>query len=259
MFLWRYFTAIVFSFTLSFVGYSADKEKQASIIDGPNYMIFIGNSYSFYNNGIHRHVKSMVTALDKESTYKFKLAAISAASLQQQPIDYLVKSKNFNYDAPFDYVILQGNSSEGLTDKSRASFLQAVAKASEEVKAEGSKLALYMTPAYATSHSKWQPDMLEKTKSLYEEAGKQNDALVIPVGLAFQRAYEKNPNIQLHMPDNSHPTILGSYLTAAIIFASIYKVSPVNNSYDAAGKIDAEDVLFLQEIADEVVSEYFNH
>ena len=33
---------------------------------------------------------------------------------------------------------------------------------------------------------------------MYIAAGKKNNVLVIPVGIAFENAYELNPNIKLH-------------------------------------------------------------
>ena len=80
-------------------------------------------------------------------------------------------------------------------------------------------------------------------------AGNAADALVIPVGLAFDLAYERRPDIELHKAfDGSHPTLLGTYLAAATTFAALYDVSAVGNPYDYYGAMPAEDAAFLQQV-----------
>ena len=88
--------------------------------------------------------------------------------------------------------------------------------------------------------------------------GNENGVLVIPVGLAFDLAYQKRPNIKLHDDDGTHPGLLGTYLAACTVFASIYDLSPIGMKYDYFGSIDESDKNFLQEIAHEVTSTYLN-
>ena len=88
--------------------------------------------------------------------------------------------------------------------------------------------------------------------------GNEIGALVIPVGLAFERAYAQRPDIVLHKTfDGSHPSLLGTYLGACVVYQSIYGTSPVGVDYDYFGAIDKDDAAFLQQIADETVREFF--
>ena len=88
--------------------------------------------------------------------------------------------------------------------------------------------------------------------------GNENQVMVIPVGLAFDLAYRENPNIQLHERDGTHPNLLGTYLAACTVFASIYDKSSIGIKYDYFGAIKEQDKKFLQRIADEATSNYFN-
>ena len=82
--------------------------------------------------------------------------------------------------------------------------------------------------------------------------------MVIPTGLAFAEAYRRQPAIELHKSfDGTHPSLLGTYLAAATTFASIYRMSPVGNSYDYFGEISAEDARFLQEVAHDTVLAFY--
>ena len=88
--------------------------------------------------------------------------------------------------------------------------------------------------------------------------GNELDALVIPVGLAFELAYERRSDIELHKTfDGTHPSLLGTYLAACVVYQSIYGTSTVGIEYDYLGAVDEEDAEFLREIADETVSEFF--
>jgi hypothetical protein len=106
-----------------------------------------------------------------------------------------------------------------------------------------------MTWAYADA-----PEMTAQLAEQYTIAGNANDALVIPAGLAFAKAIARNPQVNLYDPDKRHPSLAGSYLGAATIYASLYGKSPAGLPY--YGGLDAKTAGFLQEVAWETVKEY---
>ena len=66
--------------------------------------------------------------------------------------------------------------------------------------------------------------------------------LVALAALFIGWSLKRDPAIKLHnAQDHSHPSLLGSYLAAATVYATIYGKSPVGNAYDAYGQIDAEE------------------
>ena len=92
----------------------------------------------------------------------------------------------------------------------------------------------------------------------YLDAGNQIDALVIPVGLAFEAAYAQKPGIVLQKHyDGSHPDLLGTYLAACTVYAAIYETSPVGNPYNYYGAIDADTATFLQTVAWDTVNAFY--
>ncbi len=126
------------------------------------------------------------------------------------------------------------------------------------IKANNSQVALYMTHAFVKPHEKFMDNQIKVIEETYAKVGKENKVLVIPVGLAFDLAYKKEPNIRLHKTDGTHPNLKGTYLAACTVFASIYGKSPIGIKYDYDGEIGEEDKFFLQKIADETTSRYFN-
>jgi hypothetical protein len=97
--------------------------------------------------------------------------------------------------------------------------------------------------------------MTAQLAEAYTAAGNDNDAFVIPAGLAFARSVAQRPDLNLYVRDKRHPSLLGTYLAAATIYASLYRKTPVGNEYTAG--IDADTARFLQAVAWETVQDYF--
>jgi hypothetical protein len=69
------------------------------------------------------------------------------------------------------------------------------------------------------------------------------------------RAIRERPDISLYQPDKRHPTLLGSYLAAATVYAAIYQRSPEDSSYTAG--IDPELARYLRKTAWIIAQEYY--
>lgn len=229
-------------------------------VTNPSHLLFVGNSYLYYNNSLHDHLRRMVIfagLYDRDDT-KFKSATINGARLNHHEVANYLKPSQLGVDEPFQVVILQGHSSAALTEEYRAQFENAVEQHAKSIRNRNGEVALYMTPAYVFPHEHQRNDLMRDIESLYTDMGNKFDALVIPVGLAFEESYRRRPNLQLHkMYDGSHPSLLGTYLGAATVFASLYNQSPVGNQYDVFGAIDAETRLFLQHVAHDTVKNFY--
>jgi hypothetical protein len=123
-------------------------------------------------------------------------------------------------------------------------------KDSDIILKAGIRPVLFMSWAY-----KDKPEMTAQLAEQYTTAGNNNDALVIPAGLAFAKAISKRPDLELYQPDKRHPTLIGTYLAACTTFASIQGKSPVGNAYTAG--IDPDTAKLLQTVAWETVKEYY--
>lgn len=227
----------------------------------PKQLLFVGNSYLYYGDSLHNHVRRMALENDPEhkKAYKYKSATISGAYLAHHNIDSYLTPGQLGIKTAFDYVIIQGHSTASLSDKKRNNFRKYALEFAQKIKNSGAKPVLYMTTAYVSPHKKASSDMMGQIQSLYDSVGAEAGALVVPVGLAFERAYKARPDLRLHKDyDGSHPDLIGTYLAAATVYATIYGVSPVGNSYDYFGKINSETRLFLQTIAEQTVQDYFS-
>ena len=212
-------------------------------------IIFVGNSYLYYNDSVHNHVEDLLREHFQDESIDTKLTAIGGSKLQHHNIDQILNHKNFNLDKPADKIIFQGGSSEVITAKSRENFRLTAKNYSEKAQAMGIDTYLYMTHAYRDSDIRYEENLIEKIKLAYYEAGEISNSTVIPVGIAFEIAYRKNPNIKLHLPDGTHPTMLGTYLASATVFTTLTEESPEGLMYDYMGRVSAKDRIFLQKVA----------
>jgi hypothetical protein len=227
----------------------------------PQRVLFVGNSYLYYNDSIHNHVKRIAEENGPYETgdYQYKSATIGGARLSHHNLDSLLEPGRLGIEEPFDLVILQGGSSEPLTEENRQAFAEKTVELNAKIRATGAEVALYMTHAYVEPHARFDPNMIEKIEPTYVETGNKIDALVIPVGLAFERAYAERPGMQLHKAfDGTHPSLLGTYLAACVVYASVYQRSVADITYDYFGAVNADDARFLRRIADETVAEFFD-
>jgi hypothetical protein len=77
-----------------------------------------------------------------------------------------------------------------------------------------------------------------------------NDTLhqiIAPIGPAWITSLNNYPSINLWGPDSTHPSLEGSYLTACVIFAAIFKKDPANSIY--TGGLNLNDAQNLNNIA----------
>lgn len=229
-------------------------------VETPKRILFVGNSYLYYNDSLHNHVRRIAIASDPalENALQYKSATISGAPLAHHNIQHLLKPGQLGIKEQFDVVVLQESSTSALSDSGRASFREKVVEFNAEIVMRGAKTALYMTHAHVKPSKSASPDMVHKLEDMYVSVGNEVGVFVIPVALAFEEAYRQRPDIKLHKDyDGSHPDLIGTYLAACVVYASLYGKSPVGNSYDYYGKVDKETAAFLQKVAAETVRKFF--
>ncbi|MGH8764426.1 MAG: hypothetical protein ACRET8_01800 [Burkholderiales bacterium] len=214
-------------------------------VDTPHRILFVGNSYFYYNDSLHNHVRRMVDAagIATEKQLHYKSATIGGAPLSEQDVKGLLVPGRLGKE-PFEIVILQGNSGAALTDKRRQSFHDKVVEFNAEILKAGAKTVLYMTHAYVKPNKNASPDMIRKVEDLYVSVGNEVGAYVIPVGLAFEESYRRRPDFLLHKTyDGSHPNMYGTYLAACVVFA--------------IGAVDKESAAYLQQVAWDTVQKFY--
>ena len=232
---------------------------RAPQVDTPQRVLFIGNSYFYYNDSLHNHVQRMVEAggIVPAGVLQYKSSTIGGAALEHHRVDVLTMPGRIGVKEPFELVILQGGSAEPLSTRRAARFRAALAEQQQQIRARGAQVALYMTHAYGTTHRQYRPENIRLTEKMYVEAGNDIGALVIPVGLAFEECSRRYPELELHKPDGTHPSMLGTYLAASTVFSAVYARSPVGNPYTYSGGVDGATATKLQQVAWDTVNGFY--
>jgi len=228
--------------------------------DTPKRVLFVGNSYFYYSGSVHFYTRRIALAADPvwAKPFQYKAATIAGSPLAHHGIEHLTEPGKLGVKEPWDVVMLAGESTDALSDATRAEFRRTVIEFNEVIRKRGARTALYMTQAHVKPSRSAGPDMMRKTEEMYVSVGNEIGALVIPAGLAFEEAYRRRPDIKLHQDyDGSHPTELGVYLAASTVYATLYGKSPVGNAYDYYGKVSKEDAAFLQGVAEDTVRKFF--
>ncbi len=226
----------------------------------PQRILFVGNSYLYYNDSLHNHVKRIAELAGPhgEGEYTFKSATVGGAALWHHPIDHWLGVGNLGVDEPFEWVILQGGSFETLSPGRLARFRETATAFVRKIRAIGATPALYMTHAYVAPHRRAAPGMTESVARAYLELGNELDVMVIPVGLAFGRAYAERPDLALHEAfDGTHPNLAGTYLAACVVYRSVYHRPVSDVPYDYFGELDADTAAFLRGVAERTVLDFF--
>ena len=227
----------------------------------PERVLYIGNSYLYYNDSVHNHVRRMLDEFypNEIDRTNYKSVTISGSRSWHHNIDHPLDYKNLGVEKPFELVIFQGGSGETNTNEERTTFGKEVKKIVNKIHNSGAEAALYMIHAYVEPHEDTNPNMIKDIKKMYIDVANKNNILVMPVGIAFENAYKEKPKIQLHKHyDGTHPSLLGTYLAAAVVFSSITQVSPKNIEYNYFDAIDDSDLEFLQKIAHDTVEDFYD-
>jgi hypothetical protein len=227
-------------------------------------LLWVGNSFFYYNNSMHGHYNELANAADPGGKYRGVSVTISGSGLDWHDVaSYLqpdgigkysfVPGNKIVFNPPgrqFDGVIMMDCSQCPIHPQLEAAFRSSVKKDAEIVSKYGARPILFMSWAY-----KDKPEMTAQLAEQYTAAGNANNALVIPAGLALAKAIAKRPQLELYQPDLRHPTLAGTYLAACTSYAAIQKKSPVGIKYTAG--LDPELATFLQTVAADTVREYF--
>jgi hypothetical protein len=231
----------------------------------PQSILYVGNSFFYYNNGIDELVGGLYRAAHPGHQIAGALVTIGGASWKWHDVDSYFRPDaidSFGFDAQgnivilkqtgklFDVAVMMDCSQCAINPIVSRDFFEYARKNAAIVRRHGAVPVFFMTWAYADH-----PEMTEQVAEAYTKVGNDNDVLVIPVGLAFARARRDRPDIDLYMGDRRHPTLAGSYLAACTVFAVLFDRSPAGLRY--TGGVPQSAARRLQEFAWATVQQYY--
>jgi hypothetical protein len=199
-------------------------------------VLFIGNSFTARNN-----LPGLIGQLAALRGKHVEHNLISAGGASLRTHWNAGKALNQIQDGHYSFVVLQEQST--LPVKNAKRMHENVRLFDEAIKNVGAKTVLYMT--WARRHA---PETQQAITDACMSIGKELGAIVVPVGVAWERFLNKYKEPVLHDRDQSHPTLAGSYLAACVFLAVLFKENPNGIGVEVAGMTGNEE-LVLQKTA----------
>lgn len=217
-----------------------EAEKEKEVLDNMKTynILFIGNSYTYFND----MPEKIFLPIAEAAGYKFNVKQLTKGGWD------LVRSSSADDELggevdkelktqKYDFVVLQGQSTNPSLDPGK--LYDGVRALYVKVKENGAKPILYETwgrkegSDILSDNDMTSESMTWKTAASYEAISKELGIDVAHVGLAFHDIYSSGiRRIDLYAGDLSHPSYTGSYLAAMTIFAEITGVDPTTIDYN---------------------------
>lgn len=226
-------------------------------------VLFVGNSY-IYTNDLPAIIEEIATnmgdtLIHDQSTpggYTFALHLSNATTLSKIE------------EGIWDYVVLQEQSQlpSFPLDQVEEDCFPFAAELCDLIEANNpcARTIFFMTWGRKNGDSQncanWPPvctyeGMDDLLYERYLMMGEQNDEEVGPVGAVWRNIRENNDQIELYSPDESHPSLAGSYAAAVCFYTAIFRKNPEGITYD--GGLAAEDAAFIRNAVKTVVFDDF--
>ena len=223
-------------------------------------VLFIGNSYTYANN-----MPQMVSeiALSFGDTLNFESSTPGGATFNVHSTN--INTLNKISQKPWDYVVLQAQSQEPSFSPNQVAndvfpYAQILID-SIESNSTCTEPIFFMTwgRKYGDQQNcQFYPPictylgMQQRLRESYLDMTFNHSATCSPVGICWKESIAQDSNLNLFSPDNSHPSIHGSYLAACAFYSTIFKKPSLGSDYIPNG-IDTSTAIFLQTIASNTV------
>lgn len=180
---------------------------------GPTRILFVGNSLTYSND-----LPAMVCAMARSSGRQVTCESVAKP-------DYGLE-EHWNERAArqaiargWDVVVLQQGPSA--LPESRRLLIDFTRRFDAEIEKAGARTALFMVwPSLAR-----RGDFPGVSQS-YAAAARDVSGLLLPAGDAWRAAWAVDPALPLYGPDGFHPSPMGTYLSALVIYEQIFAAPP---------------------------------
>jgi len=229
-------------------------------------VMFIGNSFFYYNNSLHNHLGSLIKNDDSVGPLKRRSITINGSALSWHDVEgylsnqsignFRIDSSNDNayiksLDTSIDAVILMDCSLCPIHPDTQENFHSYVTKHSKTIRARNAEPMLFMSWPYKNI-----PNMIGDLRREFIKAANENDILLIPAGEAFYQFSQDHPEINLYTSDLRHPSKEGTYLAAAAVFSTLYGKGTAGNP--GIMNLDPGIALKIQKSVDSTVQNFLN-
>jgi hypothetical protein len=173
-------------------------------------VLFIGNSLTYVND-----LPATVAGLAGSGEVTIHVASVAGPNLAL--IDHVEGRSNaldVIGEGGWNYVVLQQGPSA--LPLSRDTLILATRLLAARIQAVGARSALLMVWPESSRFA-----VFEDVRESYLAAAADVAGLFLPAGEAWRTAWSSDPQLQLYGPDGYHPSELGTYLAALVVYEGI--------------------------------------
>ena len=218
-------------------------------------VLFIGNSYTFYND-----MPSMFRGMAKAANRPVYVdeSTVGGYSLElhlayRPTVDKILERR-------WNYVILQEQSMIPTIPFYRDYSMYPSARQLDAIiKSVGAKTIFFLTWGrksggqqtmgyYSSPVFRDFYQMQDSLTTAYRRIAAELSAGLCPIGLTWKLAFRADPNVGLWDGDGSHPSADGTYLSACTLFAMVFGSTPEGNTYVGLD-VDTLKAPYYQELA----------
>ena len=226
----------------------------------PVRVLFIGNSYTFYNDGVWTHFQKLAytagynAAVDQVTIGSHRLYQFADPN-ESDPAGGPVVEQKLT-DNVYDYVFLQEQSTAPVDQY--AQFESGVVTLSNRIEQHNAdaQVILYQTWGRETGSSDltgrgWTNEtMTYDLAYAYDKAAELVGATVSPAGTAFHEVYSKHAStIDLYDADQTHPTLEGTYLASLVHIGTVFGAEAVETAVGYTAGIKDSTIEVLKQAA----------
>ena len=213
-----------------------DKGVEVSYL--PQKILFIGNSHTYYNQGLDFHLSKYAASILRPEKPMFEQIAFGGFTLEEHLRSEATMNKIKHGD--WDAIVLQENTLRAANERNAA--LTSIQRFDDHKSLADAHRYLFMTWAYRDK-----PNMMAAIRQTYEASAAGSTMKIVPAGLAWELVKEDTENeIELYDPDGIHPTLAGTFLTATLFYLAIYDKNPMDNPYTGGLKVETANYLKIK-------------
>jgi hypothetical protein len=219
-------------------------------------VLFIGNSFTYFENMPDLFHNIADSAGYKVKTQMYAPGGVSVGDTAQGTMAHMnnpLVYDNIRSDK-WDYVVLQDNQGRFVLDYGKFPSSSLVIKGHFQIRDS----VIKNNPcAKMIWFSGWGPqngyppygnsgiELIERITANYHFLNDTARQIIAPIGSAWKKIIQSNPGINLWSGDSTHPSLQGAYLTANVIYATIFRDDPMYSSASAGLSVSTNN-LFKQ-------------
>lgn len=220
-------------------------------------VLFIGNSYIHTNDLPYMFSQIALSFGDTVNTSMVAPGGYTFADHHYAPA-----TQSAIASQQWDYVVLQEQSQFGALPLNETfSNVSATALTYDiQASSECAYPVFFMTWGRKTGDAQNCPQypevctyagMQQALRDNYTQFALENEGYVSPVGWAWKHVRDTHPGIELYQPDESHPSVAGTYLAACTFYCTLFRESCVGTSFTST--LPPDTAAILQTIASATV------